>query len=151
MEVWKRGRSRPLITPRWDSAVPHPANNLSRMTGEHIVYVVDRDSSARHGLVRLLAKAGFDVKGCSSMKAYLTSFEGQPNGCLVLDASTFEVVYGFPLDVLRERNGLAGILVIAAGDDSESRDRARSVKAEAFFRKPVDGTALLDAVRWVLR
>ncbi len=43
------------------------------------------------------------------------------------------------------------IIVITADDDMETRRQARAMKAVAFFRKPVDGTALLDAIAWAVR
>jgi len=43
------------------------------------------------------------------------------------------------------------IIVITADDDPTSREKAQKIKAVGFFRKPVDGTALLDAVGWALR
>ena len=36
-------------------------------------------------------------------------------------------------------------------DDNESRKKALAVNAVGFFRKPVDGSALLDAIDWVLK
>jgi DNA-binding NarL/FixJ family response regulator len=55
------------------------------------------------------------------------------------------------LKALHDCCDLAALIVIAANDDPESRKQARAIKAKAFFRKPVDGTALLDAIRWSLR
>ena len=121
------------------------------MTGEHKVYVVDQDSSARQGLVRLLAKSGYDVVSCDSMEAYLAMFEGGLTGCLVLDATTMGPMDQISLKALHDRCDLEAVIVIAANDDPESKKRARDIKAKAFFRKPVDGTALLDAIRWSLR
>jgi FixJ family two-component response regulator len=43
------------------------------------------------------------------------------------------------------------IIVVTADDDAETRRKALRMKAAGFFRKPVDGTALLDAIRWALR
>ena len=43
------------------------------------------------------------------------------------------------------------IIVVTADDDPETRRKARRMKAAGFFRKPVDGTALLDAIEWALR
>ncbi len=121
------------------------------MAGEHQIYVVDQDSSARKGLVRLLAQAGYDVVGCDSLEAYLAMFKDKLSGCLVLDAMTSVSMNGIWLEAIAARGYPASVIVIAADDDPVSRDRARAMKAEAFFRKPVDGTALLDAIRWSLR
>ena len=120
------------------------------MTEEHKIYVVDQDSSARRGLVRLLAKAAYQVVGFDSLEAYLASCVGKLTGCLILDATTIRPWEGSSLKALQDRCGLATVLVIATDDDPVSRKRAREIKAKAFFRKPVDGAALLDAIKGAL-
>ncbi len=42
------------------------------------------------------------------------------------------------------------IIFATADDDPETRQKAQRIGAVAFFRKPVDGTVLFDAVEWVL-
>jgi two-component system response regulator FixJ len=121
------------------------------MNEEQKAYVVDQDSSARKGLVRLLSKAGYQVVGFDSLEAYLASCEGKMTGCLILDATTMGPVDGSSLKDFRDRCDLAAVLVIAADDDPVSRKRAHELNAKAFFRKPVDGVALLDAIGWSLR
>ncbi len=36
-------------------------------------------------------------------------------------------------------------------DDPETRDKAKILKATGYFRKPVDGPALLDAINWAFQ
>jgi FixJ family two-component response regulator len=43
------------------------------------------------------------------------------------------------------------IIVVTAHDDAETRRNAQKLKATGFFRKPVDGKALLDAIDWSMR
>ena len=43
------------------------------------------------------------------------------------------------------------IIVVASDDDTETKRNAEKMKAIAFFRKPVDGAALLDTINWTLR
>jgi DNA-binding response OmpR family regulator len=40
---------------------------------------------------------------------------------------------------------------MSARDDDGTRRLARDLGAQAFFRKPVDGAALVDAIAWVTR
>ncbi len=42
------------------------------------------------------------------------------------------------------------VIVVTADEDPETRVWARRMGAVAFFRKPVDGPALLDAIAWAL-
>jgi DNA-binding response OmpR family regulator len=43
------------------------------------------------------------------------------------------------------------IVAIGASDDPQARRLARRIGAQVFFRKPIDGSALVDAVHWALR
>jgi FixJ family two-component response regulator len=43
------------------------------------------------------------------------------------------------------------IIVVTADDDPVPRLKAQKMGAVGFFRKPVDGRALLDAINWALR
>jgi FixJ family two-component response regulator len=40
------------------------------------------------------------------------------------------------------------VITVSAFDDAGTRERARKLGAVAFFRKPVDGQALIDAIHW---
>ena len=42
------------------------------------------------------------------------------------------------------------VIAIFAFDDAETRERARKHGATAFFRKPVDGQVLIDAIHWAM-
>ena len=43
------------------------------------------------------------------------------------------------------------IITVSNESDVSSRKQARELKAVGFFRKPVDGKALLDTIKWVTR
>ena len=43
------------------------------------------------------------------------------------------------------------VIALSVRDDAEIRRVARKLGAQAFFRKPVDAAALLDAIDWVTR
>ncbi len=59
---------------------------------------------------------------------------------------------GKELKVELDRRGIdLSIIVVTGDDDPEMKREADKMKAVGFFRKPVDGTALLDAVGWALR
>ncbi len=115
------------------------------------VFVVDDDPSARNGLVRLLRTAGHDTRGFGSADQFLEEVVPEASDCLVLDAR-MPGMLGEELQAELQRRGIRlPIIVISADDDSETRQNALRMKAAAFFRKPVDGPALLDAIDWALR
>ena len=42
------------------------------------------------------------------------------------------------------------VIVVTAYDDAPTRQLSRELGAVAFFRKPVDDQALLDAIPWAI-
>jgi len=42
------------------------------------------------------------------------------------------------------------VIVISASDDAQVREQARELGVVAFFRKPIDDQALLDAISWAI-
>ncbi len=121
------------------------------MTNATCVFVVDDDPSARRGLARLLRTAGHDVRDFASANEFLDALDPQVSGCLVLDARMPGLSGEELHQELKGRGVELPIIVVTADDDPEARQRALRMRAAGFFRKPVDGTALLDAIRWALR
>ena len=122
------------------------------MANPRRVFIVDDDPSARKGLGRLLRTAGHDVSEFATADEFLDGLDPDVTGCvLVLDAR-MPGPSGEELQAELKARGLdLPIIVVTADDDPETRRKARRMKAAGFFRKPVDGTALLDAIEWALR
>jgi two-component system response regulator TtrR len=115
------------------------------------VFVVDDDLSARRGLARLLRAAGHDTLDFASADEFLDAFDPETSGCLVLDAR-MPGMSGEELQAeLVARDAHLSIIMITGDDDPETRRKALAMRAAGFFRKPVDGTALLDAIAWAMR
>jgi FixJ family two-component response regulator len=115
------------------------------------VFVVDDDLSSRRGLARLLRAAGHDTLDFASADEFLNAFDPETSGCLVLDAR-MPGMSGEELQAeLVDRGADLAIIMITGDDDPETRRRALTMRAAGFFRKPVDGTALLDAIAWAMR
>ncbi|MCK4773726.1 MAG: response regulator [Candidatus Krumholzibacteria bacterium] len=121
------------------------------MTKPHKIFVVDDDPSARKGLTRLLRAAGHDVRDFASANEFLDTLAPETSGCLVLDAR-MPGLSGEELHAELHARGIhLPIIVVTADDDPATRQSAQKLKAVSFFRKPVDGTALLDTIEWALR
>jgi FixJ family two-component response regulator len=113
-----------------------------------VVYVIDDDESVRRALQRLLRSAGFEVKAFSSGEEFLQSGNLDVRACVVLDIR-MPGLTGFDLqEKLASRGIRIPVITVSAFDDAETRERARKLGAVAFFRKPVDGQALVDAIHW---
>ena len=120
------------------------------MNNLNSVIVVDEDLSARRGIARLLHTAGYDVRDFSSANEFREALGHETPGCAVLDAELLEVV----VDKVQTEIGTGGsdlpIIVVTAHDNRQSKRRAQKLNAIGYFRKPVDGTALLDAIDWAM-
>ena len=121
------------------------------MTNDNCIFLVDDDSSARKGLARLLRAAGHDVRDFASVNDFLDALGSEASGCLVLDARMSGISNQEVLEELKARNIHLPIIVVTGDDDSETRRKAQKMKAAGFFRKPIDGLALLDAINWALQ
>ena len=124
---------------------------LFRMKSERCVIVLDDDPSARRGIARLLCTAGYNVRVYASANEFLDFITKEDSGCLVLDAR-MPGMCGYELKAELDRLNIDLSLIVLTGDDDpDTRNKANKMKAVGFFRKPVDGAALLDAVEWALR
>jgi FixJ family two-component response regulator len=121
------------------------------MTNDNCIFLVDDDSSARKGLARLMRAAGYDVRDFASAKDFLDVLGSEASGCLVLDARMSGISNEEVLEELKARHIHLPIIVVTGDDDSATRRKAQKMKATGFFRKPADGPALLDAIKWALQ
>ena len=116
-----------------------------------MVFVVDDDPSARKGLARLLLTAGYHVQDFECASDFLNALKPDLSGCLILDARMPGLSSEELQAELKNRRIYLPVIVVTGDDDPETKRKAAKMKAVGFFRKPVDGTALLDAVNWALR
>ena len=115
------------------------------------VFVVDDDASARRGLTRLLRAAGFDVKDFDSPRSFLDKVDSCSSCCLILDIRMPDMNGEELMSALRTKEMHLPVIFISADDTPETCQMAQNVNASGFFRKPVDGTALIDTIRWTIR
>lgn len=110
------------------------------------IAVVDDDLSVRRALPRLLRSAGHETRTFASAQEFFNSDFAAVADCLVLDIH-LERLSGFELlERLRAQGSQIPAIFITAYADDASRERARSLGAAAYLRKPFDGCALLDAI-----
>lgn len=121
------------------------------MTRVDFVFVVDGDLSARKGMTRLIRTASYEVRDFASVDECLEALGSDVPGCVILDAVTPGLSPEALLAELEAVGVNPSIIVVTAHDDQATRLRADKLNASGFFRKPVDGTALLDAIEWAMR
>jgi len=118
--------------------------------GATMVYVIDDDESVRKAFKRLLRSMGFEVETFSSAEEFLKGQKSNKDSCIIIDIRMPGLT---ALDLQRElaAQGIwIPVIVISASDDARVRQEARELGAVAFFRKPIDEQALLDAVWWAV-
>lgn len=115
-----------------------------------IVYLLDDEPEMVKALTRLLRARRFDVRGFTSVGAFLETFRPEDTACLVLDVAMPE------LDGLELQRHLThkGILIptifLTGHGDIPMSVRAIKAGATDFLTKPVDAAALIQAVRAAL-
>ena len=115
-----------------------------------IVFIVDDDASALRGLDRLIRSAGYDTKVYADPRSFLKEICEMPNACIVLDIKMCTLA-GLDLRTELISKGLSiPVIVVSVDEDSNTRLKAKHAGVVAFFRKPVDGSALLDTIAWAI-
>ena len=120
------------------------------MAKQALIYLVDDDASARKGMARFLSVSGHDVQTYESAMDFVERMVPADNSCLVLDVcmpgkSATQLQAEFP-----DKFKNLPVIIVTADDSPKIRQKALELKAASYFRKPVDGAALLDAIEWAL-
>lgn len=115
-----------------------------------MIAIVEDDASVRWALRLLLVSAGFEAVVYPSVEAFMESRETAACDCIIADLC-MPGLTGFDLlERLRARGNCPPIIFVTAFSTSINRQRAHRLGAKAFFAKPVDDQALLDAIHWVI-
>jgi FixJ family two-component response regulator len=115
-----------------------------------VVYLVDDDAPVRRALSRLLRSAGVETREFGSGDEFMNSGIDARQSCIVAES---RMLSGAGIDLprrLRESGRDIPVILLTADTNGRCRAAARSAGAFLFFRKPVDGQALIDAVEWAL-
>jgi FixJ family two-component response regulator len=115
-----------------------------------IVYLLDDEPEMVKALTRLLCARQFEVRGFTSVRAFLEACKPQDIACLVLDVAMPELD-GLELQQrLAHKGMLIPIIFLTGHGDIPMSVRAIKAGAIDFLIKPVDATALIGAVRTAL-
>lgn len=120
-------------------------------TPNGIIYLLDDEPEMVKALTRLLRAKKFEVRGCTSVRAFLDAGQLPETACLVLDVAMPELD-GLELQRRLSHQGiLIPIIFLTGHGDIPMSVRAIKAGATDFLTKPVDATALVRAVRTALR
>jgi FixJ family two-component response regulator len=115
-----------------------------------VIYVIDDDASVRVALERLLISAGFRARTYASAADFLAAGLPSEGSCIITDVK-MPGMSGLELHrKLCEAGSHVPVIFVTAYDTEDARAQARRGGAVAYFRKPVDDQALIDAIGWAL-
>jgi FixJ family two-component response regulator len=114
------------------------------------IYIVDDESSVCTAYARLVLSARMQPRTFGSAEEFMRADLSDENACVISDVR-MPGTSGLELPTLlaSSRRHLP-VIFITGHDTPETREMAQRVGAAAYFRKPVDDQALLDAVAWAL-
>jgi two-component system response regulator TtrR len=121
------------------------------MVGESSLFIVDRNTSSRHALSRLVRAAGYHVQSFEFIENFFELDIKGGGACLLLDIDKLEISIKKIKVILDEDYTNLLVFVISSDDNKKARNKAHLIGAKEYFRKPVDGKALIDSINWAIR
>jgi FixJ family two-component response regulator len=115
-----------------------------------MIYLIDDDKSVRRAFEIFLKSGGFDYKSFESADEFLTLSQPNTKNLLVLDLNLPGMSGIELLKKFKQEGTHIPVIVVTAFDDPESRELCRQYGVIAYLRKPVDGEALLDIIKYNL-
>lgn len=114
---------------------------------EPTVFLVDDDPAIRHSLGLLVGAYGLGVECCDGLETFLSRWQPEAVGCLVIDSDLQgSNGAGIP-ELLRDHHIRTPVILIADSGSVNDCRRAFHEGAVDFLTKPVDEQGLLDSIR----
>ena len=115
-----------------------------------MVYIVDDNIYVLRGMSLRLKSAQLDCLPLDSAEKFLEVYKPGSDDLLILDMHLTGMNGCELLHRLSQLKTVIPVIVITAFDEQSSRDCAKKYGSVAFFRKPIDGEALIDVIRFNL-
>ena len=114
------------------------------------IAIIEDDPSVRRALVLVLESAGFEALDFPSGDAFMESRAIEACDCIITDLC-MPGLSGFDfMERMQAEGRTPPVIVVTAFGNSANRERARRFGVKAFFGKPIDDQALVDAINWEL-
>jgi FixJ family two-component response regulator len=124
---------------------------VSMLIQARTIAVIDDDPRVLESLINLLASCGYQAEGYYSAEQFLDTGGLQKSSCVITDVEMRQMS---GLGLLHHINNTEASLpvVIITGKPSENSESFYLERgAVGFFRKPVDGDALVDLLKRVCK
>ncbi len=115
------------------------------------IAVVDDDLRVVESLINLLASCGYKADGYGSAEAFLDSGGLQKGACVITDVEMRQMSGLALLHHIKSTTSSLPVIIITGKPSEKSETFYLERGAVGFFRKPVDGDALLDLLKRVIR
>ena len=110
------------------------------------IAVIDDDDRVLESLQNLLASCGYEAKTYSSAELFLTSGALSRTSCVITDVEMRRMSGLGLLQHVRSRQSDVPVIIITGKPSDNSETFYLDRGANGFFRKPIDGDALLTLI-----
>ena len=118
-----------------------PMNVLDRR-----IAVIDDDLRVLESLVNLLASFGYNAESYKSAEQFLASDALSRTSCIITDVEMRQMSGLGLLQYLKNNNSTVPVIIITGKPSARSEAFYLESGAVGFFRKPVDGDALVELI-----
>jgi FixJ family two-component response regulator len=113
---------------------------------DRTIAVIDDDLRVLESLVNLLASFGYKADSYQSAEQFLESGTLSRTSCIVTDVEMRQMSGLGLLQFLKSRNSEVPVIIITGKPSERSEAFYLEKGAVGFFRKPVDGDALVELI-----
>ena len=121
----------------------------SEMAAGHLISIVDDDASMRDALVGLVRSLGYGVRGFASAEDFLACDDLGRFSCTITDIQ-MPGMNGFELKRRLDERHVMPVIIITARSDPGLKEKAMSLGAVCFLRKPFETDVLVDCLQRAL-
>jgi FixJ family two-component response regulator len=114
------------------------------------IAVIDDDLRVLESLVNLLRSFGYSVESYQSAEQFLTSGALSRTRCIITDVEMRQMSGLGLLEYLKDSNSIVPVIIITGKPSARPEEFYLERGAVGFFRKPVDGEALVELIGSVL-
>jgi FixJ family two-component response regulator len=113
---------------------------------DRTIAVIDDDLRVLESLVNLLASFGYKAESYKSAEQFLASGALSQTSCIVTDVEMRKMSGLGLLQHLKNNNFTVPVIIITGKPSARSEEFYLKSGAVGFFRKPVDGDALVELI-----
>jgi FixJ family two-component response regulator len=115
------------------------------------IAVIDDDLRVVESLINLLRSSGYQAEGYGSAEEFLDSGGLQKSSCVITDVEMRQMSGLGLLHHINSTKSPVPVVIITGKPSKDSESFYLEKGAVGFFRKPVDGDALVDLLNGVCK